>query len=300
MSMLQTVALMTVLVGALPSATRDVPPPAPLASTPRVADVRLSTGVRLRYAEEGDPAAPPVILLHGYTDSWHSWSRVMPPLAARHRVFALDQRGHGDSDRPARGYAMRDLAADVIAFMDARGIARAAVVGHSMGALVAREVARLAPERVTQLVLAGGATTARSEAVLAFQKDVDALVDPVPTAFAREFQLGTAHRPVPPEFMDRAIAESLKVPASVWRQVLAGLVAAPVATPVAGGPRIPTLVVWGDRDVIFPRSEQDALSRAHQPSTLAVYAGTGHALHWEEPERFARDVLTFLAAAPRR
>ena len=87
-----------VLIAALAAA--PAPASAPV-DGPRFADVRLSTGVRLRYAEAGDPAAPPVILLHGYTDSWFSWSRVLPPLAARHRVYALDQRGHGDSDRPA-------------------------------------------------------------------------------------------------------------------------------------------------------------------------------------------------------
>lgn len=310
MLLLQTGALLAALTSAPdPSAVRESPPPQTAAPTaaavahagrPRFADVRLSTGVRLRYAEQGDASAPPVILLHGYSDSWFSWSEVMPRLAARHRVFALDQRGHGDSDRPASGYAMRDLAADVVAFMDARGIPRAAVVGHSMGSIVAREVVRLAPARVSQLVLVGSATTARNEVVLGLQKDVDALVDPVPTAFAREFQVGTAHRPVPSAFMDRAVAESLKLPAAVWRQLIAGIVDAPTATARPDAPRIPTLVLWGDRDAIFPRSEQDALLRAYQPSTLTVYAGTGHALHWEEPERFARDVLAFLATAPTR
>lgn len=303
MLLLQTGALIAALAGApsAPVAAERAPERASVpADGPRFADVRLSTGVRLRYAESGDPAAPPLILLHGYSDSWFSWSRVLPQLATRHRVFALDQRGHGDSDRPARGYAMHDLAADVVAFMDAQGIPRAAVVGHSMGSIVAREVVRLAPSRVSQLVLAGGTSGAPNDAVRALKKDVDALTDPVPTTFAREFQLGTAHRPVPQEFMDRAVAESLKLPASVWRQLIAGIVDAPVARP--GGPRIATLIVWGDRDAIFPRAEQEALQRAYQPATLAVYAGTGHALHWEEPDRFAQDVLAFLAtpsAAPR-
>ncbi|GLC24794.1 alpha/beta fold hydrolase [Roseisolibacter agri] len=295
MLLLQTGALIAALAGApsAPVAAERAP-----ADGPRFADVRLATGVRLRYAESGDSAAPALILLHGYSDSWFSWSRVIAPLATRHRVFALDQRGHGDSDRPARGYAMHDLAADVVAFMDAQGIPRAAVVGHSMGSIVAREVVRLAPARVSQLVLVGAASGAPNDAVRALKKDIDALTDPVPSAFAREFQLGTAHRPVPPEFMDRAVAESLKLPASVWRQLMTGIVAAPPARP--GGPRIPTLVVWGDRDQVFPRAEQEQLVRAYQPATLAVYAGTGHALHWEEPERFARDVLAFLATRPAR
>jgi pimeloyl-ACP methyl ester carboxylesterase/tetratricopeptide (TPR) repeat protein len=307
MSLLRTVAAMAVLVGPLPpAAARDASRPSvPAASapaaqspapTPRLADVRLPTGVRLRYAEAGDPAAPPVILLHGYTDSWHSWSRVVPPLAARHRVYALDQRGHGDSDRPATGYAMRDFAADVVAFMDARAIPRAAIVGHSMGSIVAREVARIAPTRVSRLVLVGGSAGVRNPVVLALRKDVDALVDPVPTAFAREFQVSTTHRPVPPAFMDRAVSESLKLPAAVWRQVIAGIVDAPAAQPI--GARVPTLLLWGDRDAVFPRHEQDVLLRAFRPATLTVYAGTGHALHWEEPDRFARDVLAFLDATP--
>jgi pimeloyl-ACP methyl ester carboxylesterase len=92
-----------------PAATLPASQPRSIAALgpdePRFADVQLATGVRLRYAELGDPGVPPMILLHGYTDSWFSYSRVLPTLAARHHVFALDQRGHGDSDRPAHGYA---------------------------------------------------------------------------------------------------------------------------------------------------------------------------------------------------
>jgi pimeloyl-ACP methyl ester carboxylesterase len=110
--------------------------PAPASANPRFADVRLSTGVRLRYLEQGDPAGRPVILLHGLTDSWFSFSRVLPGISKAHRVYALDLRGHGDSDRPAAGYAPREMAADVIAFMDALGLRRATLVGHSMGSFV--------------------------------------------------------------------------------------------------------------------------------------------------------------------
>src|SRR5215813_5937014 len=121
------------------------------------ADARLSTGVRLRYAESGDPAGHPIILLHGYTDSWFSFSRALPYFDPSHHVYILDQRGHGDSDRPASGYTFSDFAADVIAFMEAKGIKRATLVGHSMGSIVAQGVALLAPERVERLVLIGSA-----------------------------------------------------------------------------------------------------------------------------------------------
>jgi pimeloyl-ACP methyl ester carboxylesterase len=86
--------------------------------TLRFAEAHLTTGVRLHYAEQGDPAGQPIILLHGYSDSWYSFSRVLPALAATYHIYALDQRGHGDSDRPAQGYGMPDFAADVVAFLD--------------------------------------------------------------------------------------------------------------------------------------------------------------------------------------
>lgn len=206
----------------------------------------------------------------------------------------LGQQGHGDSDRPAFGYALRDFAADVVAFMDARGIRRAVVVGHSLGSVVARHVVRAAPERVTRLVLDGSTTQLRNPVVLELEQAVRALSDPVPSAFARDFQASMVHRAVPDAFMDRVVSESLKLPARTWQQVMTGMLSAqPLARAPSRAPRVPTLIVWGDRDAMFPRSEQQALTRLLPPATLTVYAGTGHAPHWEEPERFARDVLQF-------
>jgi len=112
---------------------------------PRPVDIRLSTGVRLSYVEKGPADGQPVIFLHGYSDSRFSYSRVLPLLPGNVRAFALSLRGHGDSDRPTSGYAMQDLAADVIAFMDAKRIVRATIVGHSMGSIVAQQVALAAP-----------------------------------------------------------------------------------------------------------------------------------------------------------
>src|SRR5690242_5191782 len=96
---------------------------------PRFGEIKLSTGIRLHYAEQGPATAEPIILLHGYSDSWFSFSDVLAPLSRDTRVYALDLRGHGKSEQPANGYRMRDLAADVIAFMDAKSIVRATLVG---------------------------------------------------------------------------------------------------------------------------------------------------------------------------
>src|SRR5215216_797283 len=101
----------------------------------------LPTDVALHYAERGDREGEAIIFLHGYSDSWHSFSRVLPLLSPEYHAFALTQRGHGDSDKPECCYTLDDYAADVDAFMDALGIEEATVVGHSGGSFMAQRVA---------------------------------------------------------------------------------------------------------------------------------------------------------------
>jgi pimeloyl-ACP methyl ester carboxylesterase len=271
--------------------------PAARPPEPRFADVRLSTGVRLSYAAQGDPRGRPAILLHGLSDSWFSYSRVLPRMSAAHLLYALDLRGHGDSDRPAGGYTPRDMAADVIAFMDAMGIERAVLVGHSMGSFVAQRAVMVAPERVAGLVLIGSAGNARNEVTLELERAMASLPESVPAGFAREFQAGTMHRPVPEEFLARVVLESVKAPTRVWRAALGGL----LENGRFGGlpdSRVPALLIWGDRDAIFPRAEQEALVAAMPVASLRVYRETGHAPHWERPSEVVRDVERFLRAAP--
>lgn len=122
----------------------------------RLAAVRLATGPRLHYAEQGDPHGKAIVFLHGWPDSWFSFSRVLPLVPRHHRVCAIDQRGFGDSDRPESGYAIPDLAADVVAFLDALGIERATLVGHSFGSFVARCATIAQPDRINRLIPARG------------------------------------------------------------------------------------------------------------------------------------------------
>ena len=92
--------------------------------------VPLSTGVRIEYVEHGRADGVPVIFLHGVTDSWRSFERVLPLLPPNIHAFALSQRGHGDSSRPTSGYQFADMSADLLAFLDAMGLRTATVVGH--------------------------------------------------------------------------------------------------------------------------------------------------------------------------
>jgi pimeloyl-ACP methyl ester carboxylesterase len=95
----------------------------------------LSTGVRLPYVDAGDPDGIPVLLLHGWTDSWRSFETVLGHVPADIRAIAVTQRGHGNADRPQDGYAPRDLAADAAALLDALGLSRSGA--RSAGAATA-------------------------------------------------------------------------------------------------------------------------------------------------------------------
>ncbi|MBD0327494.1 MAG: alpha/beta fold hydrolase, partial [Pyrinomonadaceae bacterium] len=259
----------------------------------RLVDVKLKTGVRVHYAEQGDAFSYPVVLLHGYTDSWFSYSRVLTALGANYHVYALDLRGHGDSDRPASGYDLSDLAADVVAFMDANGLKRVTLVGHSMGSFVAQRVAIIAPERIDRLVLVGSATTPRNSTVLEIQQAVNELKDPVPEKFIREFQASTVYHPVPADFMERVVAESSKLPARVWRELMEGMLKSDYRSQLSKL-KMPTLILWGDKETVFSRSEQDALINILPSARLKVYADTGHSPHWERPEQFVNDIKSFI------
>jgi len=257
--------------------------------------IELPGRVTLQYVEQGDSSGRPVVLLHGVTDSWRSFEPVLPHLPNSVRAFALSQRGHGDSFRPETGYHPRDFAADVAAFMDALELNSAVIVGHSMGSYVAQCFAIDYPARTAGLVLVGSFINCRDNpSVVEFwDSAVSKLTDPVGLDFARDFQVSTLARDVPQEFLDMVICESLKVPARVWKAAFEGLLEADFSEEL-GGIKAPTLIVWGDRDSYFPRGDQDALTSAIAGSQLTVYGGAGHALHREEPARFASDLTDFV------
>jgi len=118
------------------------------------------------------------------------------------------------------------------------------------------------------------------------------LRDPVPTAFAREFQASTAYAALPEAFFERIVAESLKLPARLWREVFEGLLAYDDAGQLA---RLttPTLLMWGERDALFPGEDQDRLVTAIRGARLRTYRDTDHCPNWECPEQVAAELQSF-------
>lgn len=262
---------------------------------PVVKSVELPNRVRLPYVENGDPSGVPVLLLHGYADSWHSFELVLPHLPESIRAFALTQRGHGDASRPAAGYRSHDFAADLAAFMDTLNLEAGVIAGGSSGGFVARRFAIDHPERTLGLVLIGAPLTLRGNPGVLEMWDatVSKLTDPVDPRFVREFVESTVAQPVPQAFLETMVRENLKVPARVWRETFEGLLEDDSSGEL-DKITAATLIIWGDQDAILPRSDQEALAAAIAGSRLVVYPGAGHALYWENPDRIASDLVAFI------
>jgi pimeloyl-ACP methyl ester carboxylesterase len=265
---------------------------------PVVMRVALSTGVTLTYVSVGPSSAMPVLLLHAWGESHRSFDRLLPALTDDVRAVAIDLRGHGEADRPPGGYALTEVADDVVAFMDAVGVASAVVLGSSSGGYVAQQVAVTHPYRVSGLMLVGSPRDLQGRPF--FADEVDELSDPVDAAWVREsLTWFPRFHPVPEWYVDDRVQDGAILPAHVWRETLYGLCNAEPPTEKATI-TCPTLIVWGDRDQLLPREQQEQLAAAITGSRLLVYENTGHLVLWEQPERVARDLMSFTELLPRR
>ena len=264
-------------------------------SAPVVRSVELSNGVKLPYAEHGDPSGVPIVLVHAIADSWYSFERVLLHLPNSIHAIAITQRGHGDASRPAEGYRPHDFVEDLAAFMDVLHLEEAIIAGGSSGGFVARRFAIDYPDRTLGLVLLGSPAILRDKpgVLEMWESTVSKLTDPVDPGFVREFAESTLAQRVPLEFMETMVQENLKVPARVWKATFEGLLE---DDSFGALNRIvaPTLIIWGDRDAFLPRADQEKLQAAITGSRLVVYPGSGHAVYWEEPYRVASDLASFI------
>ncbi|PXY35749.1 alpha/beta fold hydrolase [Prauserella flavalba] len=263
-----------------------------MSAPPAAHRATLATGVTLAFAEQGEPSGVPVVLLPGYADSHRFFEPLLPHLPPALHVYAVTPRGHGDSTKPEHGYALADLAADVPAFLDAVGLERAVLLGHSSGGLVAQRCAIDRPGRVLGLVLAGsprGLHGLRPP----FAATVERMSDPVGQDLAREV-LGTipVTAALPESFVQEMLAENAKLPARVWRAVLAGLTEARPPTET-GVLTVPLLVLWGERDALLGREDQERLVAATPGARLVTYPDAGHLLAWDAPAALAADATAF-------
>ena len=277
-------AILAVVISLLPAIAVEA------STEPTAALIKLPSGVTLHYVVQGRPDGKPLVLLHGIGDSWHSYELVLPHIPDRYRVYAVSMRGHGWSDAPSSGYGHEDFAGDVTAFLEALDLRKVTLVGHSLGSFVSQVVAARDSGRLDSLVLVGSGPGG-APGVAAEAREIFATMAKDPK-FARDFQASTINKPVPAAFFETMVRECAGAAPHMWAQ--AGGVAHNAGT-VAGlaSITVPTLLIWGDRDSMLSRKDQDALLAAIKQSRLVVYNETGHAPHWEEPTRFAKDLVSF-------
>jgi pimeloyl-ACP methyl ester carboxylesterase len=267
------------------------------------------SGLPIRYLSAGE--GPPLVLLHGAGDNALDWRLVMPTLAATHRVYAPDLPGSPDSARPAAVYSPAFFERFVVKFVDSLGIGRATYVGNSLGGLIALRLALSEPARVAALVLVDSAGLGYAinpaftsvnfpglaEAAMPFWRTS---IGAYQRAWARTALL-FAHPPgtVPREW----IAEQkrlalwpgyLEAHLTVLRTLVSPLGQREVLVDRLPALEIPTLVVWGERDRVFPRSQAKRAVARLQDGSLALIPDCGHMPHVECPDHFLAVLDEFL------
>jgi pimeloyl-ACP methyl ester carboxylesterase len=238
-------------------------------------------GHHLRVGVEGR-GPPDFVCLHGLADGLDVWHAMLAPLAARGRVVVLDQRAHGGSEAPPGPYRREDLAADVLAILDRLDIARAALIGHSLGGVVAMTAALARPERIAGLVLLGTASQASPEVARWYEQIARAAETEGLEGLARAI-FGPATR--------RALRGNAEGLAHVTR-CLKGLAEDPL-TPRLHALECPVLIVAGDADPMGVGPS--VVIQRHLPgATLEVIPGHGHWVHVSAPDALLALIDRFL------
>ena len=254
----------------------------------------LPNGIDLAFVEFGDPQGRPILFIHGFTDSARSWTPLIPHLPRRDRLILVDLRGHGGSSRPESGYARGELALDILLLLDALGLARVDLVGHSLGSLVAQKLAEDWPKRVGHVVLISSTATPESgEDEYDLAGALAGLEDPIDPNSAFLIAWFANPKPVDATFLAAERREAAAIPARLWRRIfdealkLDGLSA---ELPFAA----PALLIWGALDPIFGVKHRASLCRALPAAAVRIYESLGHNPFWEEPEAIGAEISGFL------
>jgi pimeloyl-ACP methyl ester carboxylesterase len=268
--------------------------------------VVLSNGEKLAYIDSGSRDGPPLVLIHGYTDSARDWAPIAPLLTPHFRLIIVDLRGQGTSGKPDCCYTRFDFAYDIKLLLDTLHVGSAHIAGHSLGSIVAQTFAELWPDSTRRLVLIsstgtsfGPAEPARSPTSTKPLADnwlapVAALRDPIDpdSAFMRDWwKVSIAYNP---EFARRQRLDSAAIPAHVWRAMAdQSLIGVDLRTML---PRVqaPTLLIWGARDTLVSDSGREALRSGIAHVEVRTFASLGHDLFWEDPRAVAAVMIDFL------
>ncbi|HBS35356.1 MAG TPA: 3-oxoadipate enol-lactonase [Parvularcula sp.] len=258
-----------------------------------------NAGVKLHWRADGNNDGPALVLLNSIGTDLHSWNACMPLLADYYTLVRMDARGHGRSDAPARDYDLKALASEVVAVMDAAGVARVSVAGVSLGGMIAMQLALDHPARVENLVVICSSSAMDAKA----WGDRIAAVRKGGTAAIADMAME--------RFISHAFDEAN--PARV-AQIRDGLVAMSKDGYAGAGAAIrdmaiandlkrisqPLLVIAGKRDVSTPFAEHGSVIVERAPRASAVHVDAGHLAQIEAPGEVAALIREFIGRSPDR
>ena len=245
----------------------------------------------MKIAWERHGAGAPLLLIHGLGYARWGWEPVLEPLARSFEVLLFDNRGIGESDAPPGPYTVADLAADALQVLDEAGVARAHVLGTSLGGMVAQELALTAPERVHRLVLAC-TTPGGSESFPMPEQTVELMAS---GASLRQFVENALAPDADAELVERILRhrDATAQPLAAWlAQAAAG--AGFDALDRVEGIAAPTLVLHGTEDAVVDSRNTALLALRIPDARVELFPGGGHLFFWEQPERFVSVVTEFL------
>lgn len=264
----------------------------------------VTNGINLYYELHG--SGEPLVLIAGLGyDGW-MWHKMIMGLAEQFQVISFDNRGVGQSDKPAGPYTARMLAADTLGMLDDFGIDKAHIVGHSMGGFIAQAIAVEHPERVDKLVLSatnfGGPhhvpITPEAMAVL-----TDLSGDPI-----ERLRRGIAISCAPgfadknPQLIEEWVGYRVQHPidpVGYQAQLAIGLSLIPEAASFEhklSAVRAPALILFGEQDKVVPPGNAELLASRIPGSQIAILPNAGHFFPFEVPDEANRVITPFLKA----
>ena len=267
-----------------------------------------ANGLRFHYLEWGGADNPPLLLLHGFAQTCHSWDFVALSLCDRFRVIALDQRGHGDTEWATDGdYSADAYQGDIDAVVDALGLTGLVLIGLSMGGRNAFTYAACHPEKVRALVIVDAAPETQSAGtsnITRFVQQEDEL-DSI-DQFVERVRRYNPRRPV--EQIRGSIRHNIKqLPSGKWtwkydRRLRAERRPTPPGADLVARLwgyveelRHPTLVVRGGQSDVVAQDTAAEMVRRMRNGRLATVEGAGHLVMGDDPAGFERAVTSFLA-----
>jgi len=255
-------------------------------------------GVKVYYESFGS-GSPAIVFLHPWTTNRYIWAGQLPIFARNHQCILVDHRGHGQSDKPADGYAIGEMAADVLAIMDDAGVDKAVIVGNSIGGMVAMQTSLDAPGRViANLILSSGTNIGADtppEVAEAMQKDwrgvfsalLDSAVSPKSKADKPEIQafMEGCFR-TETNFTEGVFWASAADPNGVFNWNISDRLK---------DIKQPTLIIAGEDDGATTPAQNQFLADNIPNATIKLIKDVGHFCQLEKPAFFNAELEAFLA-----